>query len=150
MLSLFTPIFGLCRDSSNNSNHGLYTLISDDVNAKLNVKGKVTFDSNEQDGINTSIYPNANLDIVVETGALLNTASNKEIGLRVSFADSGAESEFNVDVKEGGFFESCGNVDLDIFGNPKMAFLGDGSYTCGPKLFYGTVVEPVWQDCPSN
>ena len=170
MLSFVTLIFGLYRDASNNGDTATFggTGLEIDVrgrgantDAKLIVKGKVTLNSNGFDGISTSIYPNTNLDIVVETGALLNTTSNGGIGLRVSFInfDSGdaIPSEFNVDVKEGGFFKSCGNGQVDIFGNPPststLAFSGTG-YTCDQAkvVFYdtGTVVEPDCQDCPSN
>ena len=123
MLSLFTLIFGLCRNASTNGYSGLYIeRLSPGATAELtvNVKGKVTFNSNGQFGIRANLASNAILDINVETDATL---------------------------------ETCGNGVDDIYGyvdtSSTATFSGTG-YTCDPNKvwFDGDVVKPVCQACP--
>ena len=154
-LSLFTPTFGFYRDASNNEADGLF--FGNKVDAKVNVKGNVTFNSNGGSGMTLNVLFNQRLerklDLVINSGATLNLDHNS-VGL---YATVNSFGELNVDVKENGSFESCGNVDRDIFGSPTLNStytflgLGDGSYTCNQTRVLlagkGTVVEPVCQPC---
>ena len=124
MLSFVTPIFGVYRDASNNGNTGLFINVDGvDVEAKLNMKGKVNFNSNSY-GMYSILESNNNLEINVETsGATLNSCGN-----------------FDYDIE--------GSVHPDA----TLTFTGAGSYTCSSKQFIGdgTIVPPGCQDCLSN
>jgi hypothetical protein len=140
-------------DASNNA-FGLYINVYNGVfNAKLNMEGSVTFNSNRQIGIDIEVAANHILDIVVKNGAFLRSNSNIQRGLAAKVSGG---AKLNVDVKENGTFESCGNNSnswhYDIYGNvlatATATFSGTG-YTCSSKQFIndGTVVEPVCQPC---
>jgi len=92
------------------------------VEAKLNMKGKVTLNSNGGDGMYSSHNPNTKLEIKVESGATLNSCGNGQyyIGGNVQWTDA------------------------------TLTFTGAGSYTCSSKdiISDGTVVGPTCQDCP--
>ena len=95
--------------------------VSAGVNAELNVKGEVTFNSNGDNGISTSLISNANLEINVESGATFNSCGN------------GAD------------------IYGDVFAPSTAKFLGDGYTCDQDKVVFGgggTVVEPVCQPCP--
>ena len=160
---IFLSIFGLCREASNNDAYGMRIQeVNVGVEAKLNTRGKVTLSSNGFDGIfidSLPRTPNTNLDleINVENGSSLILNQNGIAGFRAPKLNSSAK--LNVDVKEGGSFESCGNIQDDIFGdvfaNAAAKFSGTG-YTCDQAkvVFTGpggsTVVKPVCQDCPPS
>ena len=116
----------LCRDAINtNEGTGLYIRYVTGANAKLIVKGNNTFNSNgDYGGILLRQSPNTNLEIIVETGATLNSCGN-------------------------GVYDIFGEVPA-IY-NATATFLGDG-YTCNQtKVVFdgdGTVVEPTCQACP--
>ena len=120
MLSFVTLIFGLCREASNNGNIGLIIDVEDGVEAKLNMKGKVTLNSNGFYGMAIFQNPNTNLEINVENGSTLNSCGNSPLDIY-------------------GFTAS----------DATLTFSGDGSYTCSSKDFVGggTVVGPTCQDC---
>jgi hypothetical protein len=142
----------ICRDANSNSNYGLYINARNGANAELIVKGKVTLNSNGLAGMYPYLFSDSKLDIAVLNDATLNLEQNR-YGF---FADVVSGAELNVEVKENGTFESCGNDDYDVYGTVTTAsatatFSGTG-YTCRSKLFInvgGTVVEPVCQDCPA-
>ena len=122
MLSLFTPTFGLCRDdASNNASGGLFIQVQNGVEAKLNVEGSVTLNSNGI-GIFTNISPNSNVEINVETGATLETCGNSQ-------------------------YDIYGNV----FSAATLTFSGDGYTCDNVSFptNAGTIVEPVCQACPT-
>jgi hypothetical protein len=142
------PIFlGLCRNASNNVYSGLYVdTVANGANAELIVKKEVKINSNNY-GIYSSLpNSNSNLDIVIESDATLNLDQNG-YGFR-AYVFVGAK--LNVDVKENGSFESCGNPNNDIDGQVvgNLIFSGDG-YTCDQVQFAGggAVDEPVCEPC---
>src|SRR5210317_2195223 len=86
MLSFVTLIFGLCREASNNGDTGLIIGVEDGVEAKVNVKGEVTFNSNGFYGMYSGLNTNANLEINVENGSTstLETCGNSRFDIYVS------------------------------------------------------------------
>ena len=123
MLSFVTLIFGLCRKASNNGNTGLAIDVDGvGVEAKLNMKGKVNFNSNEIYGMNSLLNTNTNLEINVESGSTLNSCGNV----------------FN-------------DIEGIVQNDATLTFTGAGSYTCSSKNLYGdgAIVPPACQDCPS-
>jgi hypothetical protein len=149
MLSLFTLIFGLCRNASNNGFSGLFIQVQNGANAKLNVKGSVNINSNEVYGMQSYLPDsNSNLDFVVESDATLNFDQN-EVGFGATVF---AGAELNVDVKGNGSFESCGNTrDISGFVGAATATFSGAGYTCDQNKVVltgtGTVVEPVCEPC---
>ena len=123
MLSFVTPTFDLYRDASNNKYFGLsiyvqgVNIFGDGSNCELIVKGENTFNSNDVDGISPGLSSvqgfNTNLDIVVKNGASLRSNSNGRYGFSFFLRPDAA---LNVEVKENGTFESCGNTGADIYG----------------------------------
>eukprot|EP00986_Skeletonema_menzelii_P009377 scaffold4266_cov139-Skeletonema_menzelii.AAC.1 len=150
-------------DAKSNVNRGLgIGVFVDGVNAQLIVKGNVNINSNII-GMYSFLGANTKLDIAVLNDATLNLEQNR-YGFFADFEDvdvvSGAE--LNVEVKENGTLESCGNIVYDIYGKVKASatatFSGTG-YTCDQaKVVFivlgggtvGTVVLPNCQVCPSN
>jgi hypothetical protein len=125
MLSLFIPLFDLLRDASN-AIYGMYIGVDSGVEAKLIVKGEVTFNSNGNGfaGMYSFLYSNSNLEIDVENGSTLESCGNTQ-------------------------FDIYGQVPA----NATATFSGTG-YTCDQAkvVFNGgfTVVPPNCQACPSN
>ena len=132
----------------------MYIDIESGVEAKLDVKGEVTFNSNGFAGMYPFLDPNSKLDIVVDNSASLNLDQNGSNAFRNSgfYANVYSVAELIVDVKGGGSFKSCGNTQFDISGevvaSATATFSGTG-YTCDQAVFNGggTVVGPVCQDC---
>jgi len=149
MLSLFIPLFGLCRDASENHSTGLLLNVYSGVEAEMNVEGSVTLNSNGE-GMYSFLDSDSKLDIAVVNGASL----NMDLNAPGFYANVYSGAELNIDVKGGGSFKSCGNGVYDILINDPPAtatatFSGDGSYTCDNVSFPsdGTVVPPNCQAC---
>ena len=139
----------ICRDANSNLNYGLgIGVVVDGVNAQLIVKGKVTFNSNVSFGMYSYLFSDSKLDIAVLNDSTLNLEQNR-YGF---YANVFGGAELNVEVKENGTFETCGNIDYDVVGYVVGAatFSGTG-YICDQnKVVFngdGTVDEPVCQDC---
>ena len=115
-------LLGPCRDSSSNSNTGLWIRVFSNANAELNVKGQVTANSNGIYGMYSLLNSNANLEINVESDATLKSCGN-------------------------GRYDIGGSVPAAA----TATFLGDG-YTCySNKVVFigdGNVVPPNCQACP--
>ncbi len=125
MLSFVTLIFGLCREASNNGNTGLAIDVDGvGVEAKLNMKGKVTLNENGFYGMYPFLNINTNLEINVKRDATLETCGNNRYDIYVS--------------TEGG---------------DTATFLGTG-YTCDEtkvaSVGPGIVVKPVCQEACSS
>lgn len=160
-ISVSVSIFGSYRDVSINGD-GLSLAVDIDTKAKVDVKGKVNMNLNIEGGINVATQmDDSRLDIVVENDASLNLNRNL-VGLKTFATPLFLVSNItlNVDVKQHGTFESCGNkIDMWLisFGAPKTApattFSGDGYY-CDQSTIeidygdYKLLVPPVCQTCP--
>jgi hypothetical protein len=119
----------ICRDAKSNSNYGLYIGFDSrgsDVEAKLIVKGEVTFNSNGGKGMNSYLFSDSKLDIAVLNDATLESCGNDD-------------------------YDINGYVAASATATGAATFSGDGSYICDQtKVVFngdGTVVGPVCQPC---
>ena len=123
IIYIFTLIFGLCRDASNNVYIGMYIGVDSGVEAELDVKGNVTLNSNNI-GMYSYLGANTKLDINVENGSTLESCGN-------------------------GQFDISGQVKASA----TATFSGTGYTCSSKKFFVGvggTVVKPVCQACPDS
>ncbi len=106
--------------------------------------------NNKYAGFYISVSSDQNVQVIVMEGNV--TANSNDYGMY--FRSSGPNTKLDIDVKEDGSFQSCGNSVSDIYANSvdssaSVEFTGSG-YTCSSKSNdgSGTVVGPNCQACP--
>jgi hypothetical protein len=107
----------------------LYISARNGVEAKLDVKGEVTFNSNGLVGMYPSLFSDSKLDIAVLNDATLETCGNDDYDI-----------EGTVDASSTATLLGTGYI-CDQF---KVVFTGDGGGTVG------SVVPPNCQACPAD
>ena len=117
------PIFGFCREASNNVRNGLNIFVKNGVEAKLKVKGQVKLNSNTGAGINAGEI-NTGLDFAVETGSTLESCGNIGYDI-VGDVQASSTATFS------GTGYTCDQT--------QVVFFGDGIVE----------LEPVCQACPA-